>query len=420
MERRTYLCIDLKSFYASVECVDRGLDPDTALLVVADPTRTEKTICLAISPAMKALGVKNRCRVFEIPKSLAYITAPPRMKRYIQCSADIYAIYLKYVAKEDIQVYSIDEAWLDVTHYLDLYKMGARELAVTIMEDIKGTLGVGAACGIGTNLYLTKIALDITAKHTPDNIGYLDGPTYRKTLWDHRPITDFWRIGPGISRRLAAMGLETMGQVAQAKEDLLYHAFGIDAAILLDHAWGREPTTIAQIKAYKARTHSITSGQVIACDCNFDRGLLLVKEMVDLMGLELVDKGLVTASITLHLIYGEEGVKPVRGSARLGVETNSTKRLWAETEALYRRVALGGNALKKINLSFNDVVDEVYRQYDFLTDVAQGERERAIQDTLLSIKKKYGKNAIVKGMNLQKGATTLERNREIGGHKSGE
>ncbi|MBQ2503308.1 MAG: DNA repair protein, partial [Lachnospiraceae bacterium] len=268
MKKRTYLCIDLKSFYASVECAERGLDPMTTRLVVADPTRTDKTICLAISPAMKALGIHNRCRVFEIPKGIDYIMAPPRMQKYLDYSAEIYGIYLKYISKQDIYVYSVDEAFMDVTEYLKLYGMTAKELGQRIMQDIYDTVHVRATCGIGSNLYLTKIALDITAKHAADFIGELDEESYCKTLWDHKPLTDFWRIGGGIARRLAPYGIYTMGDIARADEDLLYRLFGIDAELLIDHAWGREPVTIADIKNYHTRTKSITSGQVLMCDYN--------------------------------------------------------------------------------------------------------------------------------------------------------
>lgn len=274
-----YLCIDLKSFYASVECAERGLDSMTTDLVVADPSRDKGTICLAVSPSLKAKGVKNRCRVYEIPEHLEYIMAPPRMKLYIDYAARIYKIYMKYIAKEDIQVYSIDEAFMDVTDYLPLYQMSPRELGTAIMNDIHDSLGIMATCGIGTNLYLTKIALDITAKHAPDRIGFLNEKRYCDTLWHHRPITDFWRIGPGTARRLASIGIHDMYGIAHTEEKYLKRLFGIDTGILIDHAWGREPTTITDIKKYKSRTHSVSSSQVLLRDYSFDEALLLVKEM---------------------------------------------------------------------------------------------------------------------------------------------
>lgn len=419
--QRTYICIDLKSFYASVECQERGLDPMTTNLVVADPERTEKTICLAVSPAMKALGVPGRCRLFEIPKNISYIIAVPRMQLYIDYSANIYAIYLKYVAKEDIHVYSIDEAFLDVTDYLDLYQMPARELGKTIMADILNSVGITAACGIGTNLYLAKIALDITAKHVEDHIGILDEEKYRRTLWQHRPIIDFWRVGPGIAKRLEAMGITTMQGVASADEESLYRAFGVDAELLIDHAWGREPTTIADIKAYRPKSNSIGSGQVLGCDCDYEGGKLIVKEMADLLCLELVDKGLVTDSLTLHVGYNRVyGRKSAHGTMSMTVTTSSARQIIAYAVRLYENIVDRRTPIRRFSLTFNNVVDEIYQQYDLFCDPAELEREHRMQKAMLEIKGKFGKNAILKGMNLQEGATAMERNRQIGGHRSGE
>lgn len=420
-EDRIYLCIDLKTFYASVECVERGLDPLTTNLVVADPERTEKTICLAISPSMKALGIRNRCRVFEIPKSVKYIMAQPRMNLYIEYSATIYSIYLKYIAKEDIHVYSIDEAFMDVTDYLVMYQMTAKELGIKIMQDILQTTGITATCGIGTNLYLAKIALDITAKHVKDKIGILNEESYQNTLWNHKPLSDFWRIGAGTVKRLEHMGITTMGQVAEAKEDLLYKEFGIDAELLIDHAWGRETTTIADIKAYKPKNNSLTSGQVLACDYSFEECKLIVKEMADLLCLELVEKGLVTESITLLLGYSNTyDMEPARGTISMRVSSSSSRVILPYVEELYERIVDRSVPIRKVNLVFNRVMNEAYQQYDFFTDPVELEREHKMQMAMLDIKKKFGKNAILKGMNLEQGATTMERNRQIGGHKSGE
>lgn len=420
-EEKFYMCIDLKSFYASVECVERGLDPLTTNLVVADPERSEKTICLAISPSMKELGISNRCRVFQIPKSVEYIMAPPRMKLYIDYSAEIYGIYLKYIAKEDIHVYSIDEAFLDVTNYLTMYQMSPKELGKTIMNDILHTTGITATCGIGTNLYLAKIALDITAKHVEDHIGYLTESSYQQSLWNHQPITDFWRVGAGIARRLASLGITTMKDIAHFDEDALYKIFGIDAELLIDHAWGREPTTIADIKHYKPQSNSLGSGQVLPRDYQFEEGALIVKEMSDMLTLDLVDKGLVTASIMLHVGYSNEyQIKSAHGTTSLETTTSSTKRLMEASEALYRRIVNPNFPIRRITLTYNNVIDEQYQQYDLLSDPVQLERERKLQHAMLDIKKRFGKNALVKGMNLQKGATTIERNQQIGGHKSGE
>lgn len=420
-ENRTYICIDLKSFYASVECQERGLDPMTTNLVVADPERTDKTICLAVSPAMKALGVPGRCRVFEIPKNIQYIMAVPRMQLYIEYSARIYSIYLKYISKEDIHVYSIDEAFLDLTDYLSLYQMSAKDLGKTIMKDIFDSTGITAACGIGTNLYLAKIALDITAKHAKDHIGFLDETLYRKTLWNHRPLTDFWRVGAGIAKRLEAMGITTMEGIAKADEEPLYRVFGIDAELLIDHAWGREITTIADIKAYKPKSNSIGSGQVLGCDCDYEGGKLILKEMADLLCLELVEKGLVTDSLTLHVGYNREyGRKSAHGTIHMTVTTSSARQIMSYAQKLYENIVERSTPIRRFSLTFNNVVDEVYEQYDLFCDPAQMEREHKMQKAMLEIKGKFGKNAILKGMNLQKGATTMERNRQIGGHKSGE
>ena len=420
-QNRMYLCIDLKSFYASVECVERGLDPLTTNLAVADPERSEKTICLAISPAMKELGVPNRCRVFQIPGNIEYIKAPPRMRLYMEYSANIYAIYLRYLAKEDIHVYSIDEAFLDVTDYLDMYQLTAKELAVKIMDDICNETGVTATCGIGTNLYLAKIALDITAKHVKDNIGYLDEELYCKTLWRHRPLNDFWRVGKGTVRRLESIGILTMEDVAKADEEILYNMFGIDAELLIDHAWGREITTIHDIKTYTTKSTSISSGQVLPRDYDFQEGLLIIKEMTDNLCLELLDKGLVTESISLDVGYSNEIQKPhAKGTASMTVCTSSTHAIMPYVVELYSRILDRNLPIRRMNLTFHNVRDEVYEQYDLFTNVEEIVRDRKLQKAALEIKKKFGKNALVRGMDLQDAGTTMERNRQIGGHKSGD
>lgn len=420
MKQHTYLCIDLKSFYASVECVERGLDPMTTNLVVADLERTDKTICLAITPSMKALGIKNRCRIFEIPKGISYITAPPRMQKYIDYSAEIYSIYLQYISKDDIHVYSIDEAFMDVTDYLPLYGLTARQLGHKIMQDVYEKLGIRATCGIGSNLYLCKVALDITAKHSPDFIGELDEETYRKKLWNHRPLTDFWRIGAGTVNRLASVGIMTMGELAHANEDLIYHLFGVDGELLIDHAWGREPVTVRDIKEYKAQSNGISSGQVLMRDYTFEEGRIVVKEMMDLLCLDLVEKGLVTNSVTLHVGYSNRlNVKSAHGTARLDGETNADILLVPEVERLYNRIVNPMLLVRRFNLSCNHVIPEEYRQYNLFVDASELERNRKLQKAVLEIKQKFGKNAVLKGMNIQEAATTRERNRQIGGHKSG-
>lgn len=421
MEERRYLCIDLKSFYASVECVERHLNPMTTNLVVADPKRSSQTICLAITPPMKALGIKNRCRVYQIPEGVKYIMAPPRMRLYIDYSADIYAIYLKYIAKEDIHVYSIDEAFLDVTDYLFMYQMNAEELALKIMADVKATTGVTATAGIGTNLYLAKIALDITAKHVKDNIGYLDENGYRETLWKHTPLTDFWRVGSGTAKRLGSMGIVTMKDVAYAKEELLYQMFGIDAELLIDHAWGRESTTMADVKAYIPKSNSLSSSQVLSRNYNFIEGKLAIKEMLDALCLDMAEKGVVTDSFTLLILYSRElQRKPAKGTVSIPTCSNSYRIIIPFIVELYEKITDKNAPIRKLVLSCNQIRKEEYEQYNFFTDYVEMERDRKLQKAALEIKKKYGKNALIRGMDLQEAGTAMERNRQIGGHRSGE
>lgn len=417
---KIYLCIDLKSFYASVECVERGWDPLTARLVVADPERSEKTICLAVSPALKQMGVPNRCRVFQIPKEIPYKMAPPRMQLYIDYAAEIYGVYLKYIAKEDIQVYSIDEAFLDVTDYLHLYQMTAVELGRKIMQDILDTTGIPAACGVGTNLYLAKVALDIMAKHETDRIAYLDEARYREKLWKHKPLTDFWRVGRGTVERLSNMGICTMKEIAHARESLLYKAFGIDAELLIDHAWGREPVTIADIKAYRPKNTSFSSGQVLPRDYEYEEGVLVVKEMADLLCLDLVDQGLVTSHISLVIGYSNQKCfEPAKGSTTLRSATSSNRRLLSYVEQLYRRIVRPGAYIRRITLTYTGVMTEDYQQFDLFSNPEETEKDVKAQRAAISIKQRYGRNAILKGMNLEESATTIERNGQIGGHKSG-
>ena len=417
---KIYLCIDLKSFYASVECVERGWNPLTARLVVADPERSEKTICLAVSPALKQMGVPNRCRVFQIPKEIPYKMAPPRMQLYIDYAAEIYGVYLKYIAKEDIQVYSIDEAFLDVTDYLHLYQMTAVELGRKIMQDILDTTKIPAACGVGTNLYLAKVALDIMAKHETDRIAYLDEARYREKLWKHKPLTDFWRVGRGTVERLSNMGICTMEEIAHARESLLYKAFGIDAELLIDHAWGREPVTIADIKAYRPKNTSFSSGQVLPRDYEYEEGVLVVKEMADLLCLDLVDQGLVTSHISLVIGYSNQKCfEPAKGSTTLRSATSSNRRLLSYVEQLYRRIVRPGAYIRRITLTYTGVMTEDYQQFDLFSDPEETEKDVKAQRAAISIKQRYGRNAILKGMNLEESATTIERNGQIGGHKSG-
>lgn len=427
-----YLCIDLKSFYASVECVERGLDPMTTNLIVADPERGTGTICLAVSPSMKALGVKNRCRVFEIPKTIPYITAPPRMQKYIDYAATIYGIYLRWISPDDIHVYSIDEAFLDVSPYLSTYGKTPKEMAKMLTEAVYRETGVRATCGIGTNLYLTKIALDIVAKRAEDFIGILDEETYRETLWDHIPLTDFWRIGPGTASRLAKYGMYTMRSVAEAEETFLYKLFGIDAELLIDHAWGRESCTMADIKAYKPRTKCLSTGQVLMRDYAFDEARLIVKEMADGLILDLSRNGLETTGIALCVSYSHSlALPPVRGTAPFDRPTNVRREIMKGVLETFDRITDARLPVRRLNLTaLNLTVEGAGRQLSF-GDIVQdpascfyGERERERnrreQEAILEIQRRYGKNALLKGMDFESAATTRERNNQIGGHKRGE
>ena len=506
-ENRVYIAIDLKSFYASVECAERGLDPMTTNLVVADAARTEKTICLAVSPSLKAWGISGRARLFEVVQrvrevnaerrikapgrtftgssyndtelksspelSVSYITAPPRMALYMEYSTRIYNIYLKYIAPEDIHVYSIDEVFMDVTHYLNTYQLSPRQLAKKMMQNILQETGITATAGIGTNLYLCKVALDIGAKHiVPDKegarIAELNEMDYRRQLWNHRPITDFWRVGRGYARKLEENGIFTMGDVARCSigkpqdyynEELLYKLFGINAELLIDHAWGWEPCTIADVKAYKPENSSLGSGQVLQCPYSFEKGKLIVQEMTDLLVLDLVDKGLVTDQMVLTIGYDIENLtnpeirknykgpittdhygrripKHAHGTTNLGRQTSSTRLILDAVIELYERIVDKNLLIRRVTVTANHVVEEsavikteVFEQLDLFTDYealqkqraeedAELLRERNLQKAMLDIKKKYGKNAILKGMNLREGAMTIERNRQIGGHKA--
>jgi len=417
--RRTYMCFDLKSFYASVECVARGLDPFETNLVVADPSRGERSICLAVSPAMKALGVPGRCRVYEIPPNIDYIMATPRMQEYINVSAEIYGVYLKYVAAEDIHIYSIDEVFMDVTDYMAARGLDALGFARAIMADVLATTGITATCGIGPNLYLAKIALDIISKHSPEFIGVLTEESYREKLWEHQPLSDFWRISRGTIKRLAQLGIRNMRDVCQAEEALLYKTFGIDAQLLIDHAWGRESAKISDIKAYKPSTHSVSTGQVLHEGYDIPGAKLLILEMAELLSLELVEQGMAASTVDILLFYSySSDIKPTHGSIRLDAPTSSTKTLLRYTAALYDRIATVDVPVYKLNVSLGSLTAEEGLQYDMFTDASAQEKEKRLQGVVLDIKRKYGKNGIFKAMNLLDGAKTLERNEQIGGHKA--
>ena len=418
--QKYYLCIDLKTFYASVECVERGLDPFNTNLVVADPTRGKGTICLAISPKMKMLGVKNRCRIFEIPPTIKYIIATPRMKKYIEYSANIYAIYLKYFAKEDIHVYSIDEAFMDVTKYLKLYKLNPIELAKKIIKDIFKKYGITATAGIGTNMYLAKIALDITAKHNPQNIGYLDEEKYKQELWHHKPLSDFWQIGRGIERRLNKMRIFDMYDIAHTEQKRLYKEFGINAEYLIDHSWGKETCTIADIKAYKPKTNSITNSQILFEDYSFIKARLVLKEMVELGSLRLIESNLVTDTISLYIGYSKNIIKATGGTRKLSNYTNIYSELLKAFLELYDKTTDKSVPIRRIGVNFANVIETENVQLSLFKNQEKVDEERKLEIAMCSIKNKMGKNAIIRGMDLEEGATTMMRNKLIGGHNDGE
>ena len=418
--QKTYLCIDLKTFYASVECVERGLDPFNTNLVVADKTRGKGTICLAVSPKMKMLGVKNRCRIFEIPPTINYIVAMPRMRKYIEYSANIYAIYLKYFAKEDIHVYSIDEAFMDATKYLKLYKTNPIELAKTIIKDVFKTYGITATAGVGTNMYLAKIALDITAKHNPNNIGYLDEEKYKKELWQHKPLSDFWQIGKGIERRLNKMRIFTMYDVAHAEPKKLYKEFGVNAEYLIDHSWGKESCTIADIKKYKPKTNLISNSQVLFEDYSFIKARLVLKEMVELGSLRLIENNLVTDTVGLYIGYSKDAIKSTGGTKKIINYTNIYSELLKAFLEIYDKTTNRNVAIRRIGINFANVIETENVQLSLFTDQEKIDKERKLELAMCSIKNKMGKNTIIRGMNLEEGATTMVRNKLIGGHNGGE
>ncbi|MRX81124.1 DNA repair protein [Eggerthella guodeyinii] len=441
-KERTYVCIDLKSFYASVECVDRGLDPLKANLVVADPERTEKTICLAITPSMKALGLSSRCRVFEIPAGVNYVMAKPRMQRYMEVSADIYSIYLRFVSPEDVHAYSIDECFIDATPYLALYRMSARQFAVMLMDAVLAETGVCATAGVGPNLFLAKVALDITAKHAEDHIGYLDRAEFERSIQTHRPITDIWNIGPGIAKRLAKYAVYDLRGVCEMNESTLYREFGVNAEYLIDHAHGVEPCTIADIHAYEPGGHSLGNGQVLPCDYSYDEAKDVLKEMVDQLVLDLVDKRLVAASISLYVGYakdpgerageaagaffdGGHGRRPAsgrRGGAHTGGtrkqadRTNLYSKLMPRFLELFEETTRTDAPIRRINVGFGGVLPEEFATMDLFADVEAEAEERRLQRAVLTVKDRFGKNALLRGTSLKEKATARERNEQIGGH----
>lgn len=420
MAERIYACIDLKSFFASCECVERGLDPFKANLVVADSSRGSGTICLAVSPAMKKLGVSNRCRLFEIPKNIEYIMAKPKMKLYMQKSAEINSIYLRYISPDDIHVYSIDECFIDLTDYIKLYKLDAITLAKTLTGAVIEQTGICATVGVGTNMYLAKIALDITAKRSPDFIGYLDEELYKKTLWDHKPLTDFWNIGNGISARLRKFGATTMRGITKLPESVLYKEFGVNAEFIIDHAHGKESCTIKDIKEYKSKNHSLSSGQVLFSDYEVSDASLVLKEMVFNLVLKLVKVKMATNSVSLQIGYADRTVGFDSIMSKIGEHTSSLSIISKKVLDLFWSIVDRTKKVRKLNISFNNVRHLDYAVYDMFTNVDSVEKEHALLETTLDIHKKYGKNALLKGMSYLDKATQRERSKMIGGHNAGE
>ena len=418
-EQRTYLCIDMKTFYASVECAERGLNPFETDLVVADPSRGEGAICLAISPKMKARGIHNRCRIFEIPKNVDYITARPRMKLYIDYSADIYGIYLRYFDPRDIHVYSIDEAFIDATAYLGVYRMNGRELAAKLMDEIADELHIPATAGIGTNLFLAKIALDISAKHVPDHIGYLDESDFRRTLWDHEPITDFWQIASGTAERLRRYGIHTMRGIAEAPPELMYKLFGVNAELLIDHAWGRESCLMEDIKSYTASSRSVSFSQILPRDYSFDEARIVMQEMVLHGCHELMKRKLITKKIWIGIAYSKGVKESAKGQTKLVSATAANSLMSPAALALFDSLADREVPIRRLAINFPDVCSEDCQGYDFFTDWERVERENKREHTVLELADKYGKNAVLRGTNFLDAATQRERNGMIGGHRAG-
>ena len=413
-----YLCIDLKSFYASVECVLRNLDPMKTNLVVADPSRGKGAICLAITPAMKKLGIRNRCRLFEIPDNVKYITALPQMKRYIEYAAKIYEIYLQYISKDDIYPYSIDEMFLDITHYLDLYKKTPIEMAEFLLNKISTVLGLPASAGIGTNLYLCKIALDIDAKHAKNSIGYLDEDLFNEKMLDYEPITDFWQISRGIANRLLKYNVKTMRGIRNLDEQIMYDEFGINAEIMIDHAYGKEPVTIQNIKSYIPKSNSISQSQILFKDYEPSKARLIVKEMVELLCLELSRRGLVSNHISLRIGYSKETHKFTGGGMKIPIRTNVYSKLLPYFLEIYDKSIVANQLVRSIGIGFGGVVLEEYEFLDLFTDEDDVKKEHELQKAILKIKDKFGKNSILKAMNLEEDATTMKRNKLIGGHNA--
>lgn len=420
MKQRTYLCIDMKSFYASVECAERGLNPFEVNLVVADPTRSSNTICLAISPKMKSLGVKNRCRLGEIPKGMDFITAMPRMGLYEDYCAEIYSIYLDYMDKTDVYQYSIDEAFIDATDYLKLYEKTPVQFAKMLLDEIASRLKIPATVGIGTNMYLAKIALDITAKRTKDHIGYLDEKLFKEQLWDYTPLTDFWGIGKGKSDRLAKYGIKTMRGIAEAPEELLYRIFGIDAELMIDHAKGIEPCTLEDIHNYKSKSKSISNSQVLFKDTPFDEARIIISEMVLEASQQLKKRKMITSKVGIGVVYSKGYIPSTGEVLNVHAATNAFSILNEYALKAFDATTVRGAPIRKLCVTMPDIADESAEGYDLFCDYEKIAKENKAEKAVLSIKEKFGKNAMLRAIDFKEGATQRERNKMIGGHNGGE
>ena len=417
---RTYFCIDMKSFFASVECAERGLNPFETNLVVADESRGKGGICLAITPKMKSLGVKNRCRLFEIPKNMDYIIALPRMKKYIEYAGDIYELYLKYISPEDIHVYSIDEAFIDATAYLKIYNESAISFAKKLVEEIAEKVKVPATVGIGSNLYLAKIALDITAKKSPLHIGILDEKEYINSLWEHKPLTDFWGIGRGTVNRLAKYGITDMKGIAEADEKLLYKIFGINAELLIDHAWGRETCLISDIKAYKTKSKSVSNSQILFEDYDFDKALIVISEMALKACHDVMKRNMLANTVSIGVGYSKDVKSPTGKSVKLKTATDRYSVIVEQVRDMFIKTTYKDVKIRRLMISLGGLCDDCCEGYDFFTDYKRAVKEKECERAVLDIQYKYGKNAVLKGIDLEEGATTKIRNKLIGGHNGGE
>ncbi|MBR2870427.1 MAG: DNA repair protein [Clostridia bacterium] len=414
--QKVYFCIDMKSFFASVECAERGLNPFEANLVVADGSRGDGAICLAVSPKLKSIGVSNRCRLFEIPKHLDVIIAKPRMRKYIEYAADIYEIYLKYLSPDSIHVYSIDECFIDATDYVHVHEVSPKDFAKKLMDEIAVKTGIPATAGIGTNLFLAKVALDITAKKVPDHIGYLDEETFKKTLWHHTPITDIWGISRGTEKRLAKMYITDLYGITLCSEKRLYKEFGINAELLIDHAWGRETCTIQDIKNYKSKSRSLSNSQIFFHDYDFAGARLALTEMALTLCQSLISERLIAGGVFVGIGYSKDVIPSTGGSMKMPRATSLFSYIKEYVLKLFDKFADKNTPIRKVSIGYYNLADESSEGYDLFTDIDSAKKEKRLEQTVIGIKQKFGKNAMLRGMDLQEGATARDRNKLIGGH----